>query len=218
MASTLDICNMALRHLGITNMIASLTERTKEAKACSLFYPQVRDETLRDAPWPFATRFPLLAVVDDDPTAEWLYSYRYPSACITLRRLVDTISLQKITLFNSDEGVIRYPTVQIPHINYRITRDDTGLLILTSQQGPLYCEITEQVTDPTQYPPDVTQAMAMKMAGYISPSVAGNDVLKLGERAFQMYSLMIARARQNAGNEQQLDLQSYTSELERARS
>lgn len=217
MASVLDICNMAVRHLGISVPIQSLTERTKEAKACSLFYPVVRDETLRDAPWPFATQFKLLAEVSEEPTEEWLYAYRVPANCITFRRLLDTVTLQRITLFNSPDG-IRYPTVQIPHITFRLGGDDNGGLVYTSQQGPLYCEITARIEDPTRYPPDVAQAMSLKMAGYIAPSVAGNDVLKLGDRAFQLYSVMIAQAKQNAGNEQQLDLQSYTSELEQARS
>lgn len=214
MATQLDICNMAIRNLGVSSQIADLTnERSKEAQACRLFYPQVLDEVLRDAPWPFATRVTLLAQVAEEPTSEWLFSYRYPANCLTIRRILPESQL-RVSMFNATE--IRYPAL-FPRIDFRIARDDDGLLVYSQTDAP-YAEWTERVEDPTQYPPDFTSALAWKLSFYIAPSVAGGDQFKLGDRALGIYVAQIARAKQNAGNESQGRLdEGQTSELENAR-
>ena len=48
MSSIVDICNMALSHLGIGEEIASLTEKSEEARACNRFYSQCRDAMMRE--------------------------------------------------------------------------------------------------------------------------------------------------------------------------
>lgn len=213
MASDLDIANMALRHLAVTTgPIASLTERSKEAKAVSLFLPQVREEVLRDHPWSFATHVALLALVEEEPTRDWLYSYRYPANCVTFRRLLSESQL-RVSMFNSPYG-IRYP-LNLPKIKHRIARDDDGKLIYTNEEAP-YGEWTELLEDPTDYPPDVVQVMALLLASYIAPSVHGADP-KLGDRAYALYERKLAQAKQNDGNESNLDLNDDSSELERAR-
>lgn len=214
MASDLDICNMAIRHLAVTTgPIASLTERSKEAKACSLFLEQVRAEVLRDYPWAFATHVDLLALVEEEPTNDWLFSYRYPDNCVTFRRILSESQL-RVSMFNAN--AIRYP-INLPKIKFRVARDAVGKLIYTNEEAP-YGEWTELLTDPTDYPPDVVQSMALLLAGYIGPSVAGADPLKLGDRAFKLYSIKIAQSKQNDGNESSLELEDGDSELERSRS
>lgn len=87
MSSSTEISNMALSHLAISREIAALdTERSQEAQACRRFYETVRKTVLRDYPWPFATKFATLALVEDDPNSEWDFSYRYPSDCLNARR------------------------------------------------------------------------------------------------------------------------------------
>jgi hypothetical protein len=75
-----DICNLALSHVGVSTEIANLdTERSKEAQACRRFYEPTREEVLRAFAWPFATRFVDLQLVEEEPNDEWAYSYRYPA-------------------------------------------------------------------------------------------------------------------------------------------
>lgn len=212
MASDLDIANMALRHLAVTTgPIAALTERSKEAKSVNLFLPQVREEVLRDHPWSFATHVDLLALVEEEPTNDWLFAYRYPDNCVTFRRILSESQL-RVSMFNA--GEIRYP-VNMPKLKFRVARDSVGKLIYTNEEAP-YGEWTELLTDPTDYPPDVVQVMALLLATYIAPSVHGADP-KLGDRAFALYQQKLARAKQNDGNESNLDLNDDSSELERAR-
>src|SRR5512146_1689119 len=91
----IQICNMALGHIGVTKFIAALTDRSNEANVCNLYYEQARDFVLEDLPWPFATRYISLGLVTDFTALtiphDWSYAYRYPSDCVFARRLVTTI-------------------------------------------------------------------------------------------------------------------------------
>lgn len=182
---------MALRHLGSAKEIAALTDRSAEAQACNRFFAQVRDEVLRDFPWPFATVVDDLALVTDfttEDTYEWAYSYRYPADALSFRRILSGT--------RNDSRQSR--------IAYRIERDDDGRLLFTDleeAQG----EWTTLVDDVTQWPPDFTQSVAFLLAGYIAPSISAGDQFKLGDRAFGLYQASIARARANALNEEQRD-------------
>lgn len=190
MLSAVDLCNLALSHLGVSTEIANLeTEKSKEAQACRRFYPVTRDEALRDFPWPFATAIGALALVEEAPTVEWGYAYRYPAACLAVRRIL------------SGAGRVERPDTRIP---YRIARDAAGLLILTDQPQA-EAEWTVLVDDPQQYPPDFVAAVALLLAANIAPRVTGGDQFKLGALAFQKYLLSVDKARATAANEESAD-------------
>lgn len=99
MAASLEaICNLALSHLGIAKTVTVLaTDATPESIACNQFMEQVIDEVLRDFPWPFATSYATLLLVEEDPTVEWDYSYRLPSDCRFVRRIVQDDSSRNET-------------------------------------------------------------------------------------------------------------------------
>src|SRR3990172_6032289 len=132
MASEVDICNMALSHLGNSKEIAILaTEKSEEAAACRRFYETARDTVLRDFAWPFATRILSLGLVEEDPNDEWAYAYRYPTDCLLLRRLLSGL--------RHDNRQSRAP--------YRVARDDDGLVIYTDL-AEAQMEYTVRETDP----------------------------------------------------------------------
>lgn len=234
--SQVSICNMALSHLSIGKVIASITEKSAEARACSAFYDQAKDEVLRDFAWPFATRTVTLALVAPQPTPEWAYSYRYPSDCLAARRLLNgsqsaspfPAGFSAPTTAPAPMGRVMTAQSRIP---FRIQSDDAGLLIYTdiapsapiaatasalAQPGLPQLEYTIEADDPTRYPSDFSQAVAFLLASYIAPRVTGGDKFKLGQRALQLYQWAMPRASANAGNEEQAD-QLPDSEAIRAR-
>ena len=86
MASKTEIANLALSHLGVGKEIGNLdTEKTEEAVAMRRFYESARDATLRDFPWPFATRMVALALVASPPT-QWWTPVRRRSQSVSMRR------------------------------------------------------------------------------------------------------------------------------------
>ncbi len=189
--SEVSICNMALRHIGISEVIAALTEKSKEAAACVAFYETTRDEVLRDFPWPFATKIVALAKVADIPTVEWAYSYRVPTDKIYFRRVLNGASR-----FES-------PSTRVP---FRITADDTGGLLYTDLVDAVG-EYTFRVIDPTMFPADFAQAVSLRLAGALAPAVAGGDQFKLGDRALKLYDTQVRKAWRNSANEGQKDVE-----------
>lgn len=185
-----DICNRALRHLGVSVEIADLaTERSKEAKACRRFYDDARDEVLRDFDWPFARTSEALALVEDftdDATTDWSYSYRYPADALAVRRIV----LPGWSRRERQETKTRYV----------IGRDSAGALLYTDL-GDAYVEYTYRETDTSKFAPDFIAALSRLLAHYIGPSVAG-DKVKLVAEQLALYDYAIRKARANALNEQ----------------
>lgn len=199
MATKVDICNFALAHLAVGKTISNFdTDRTAEAAACRLFYDQVREELLRSFPWPFAKRFAALAVVEEDPSDSWLFSYRYPTDAL---RLIDIFSGTRV---DSRATLVRY----------HVGRDGTGKLIYTDQADAILNYIED--IDAPYFDPDFTSAFSYLLASRIAPLVTGGDQFKLGERSLQLAQFYTAQARQNALNEQHVD-EDPISDLERSR-
>src|SRR5690348_14818440 len=137
---------MALAHLGTGNFISNLaTDDSDEADACNAFLETVRQQTLRDFPWPFATKTADLGLVEEEPNdgLEWGFSYRYPSDCLEARRIPSGVRM--------DTVVSRVP--------FRIGYDASGRLIFCDVEDA-QLEYTALVTDPSYYPPDFVMAMS----------------------------------------------------------
>lgn len=193
MSSTVQICNLSLRHLGISKEIASLTERSNEAAACNRFYEPTRDMVLRGFPWPFAKKSVTLGLVtdsddDDHPTTEWDYSYRYPTDCAIALRI---------------ESGIRNDTRQ-SRIPFEIYQDESARLIYTDQENAVL-QYTKNETNSERYTPDVVMALSFLLAYYIAPSLTAGDPFKLGVRAFNSYLATLDQAKAAASNEAQAE-------------
>lgn len=203
-ASETHICNMALGHVGNSNQIASLTEKSNEARACTLFYEQCRDEVLSAFPWPFATVIDALTLIETDPTTEWGHSYRYPVDALTTFRIpsgFDRLSAPGAGWCWTSWGYAVFPAIPVP---YRIVSDDSGKLIYTDMASATI-EYTRRLTDVAQFPADFVSALALKLAGEIAPMVTGGDQFKLGPLALQRYEEALVKAQARAANERQQD-------------
>ena len=199
--STTEICNMALSHLGHGKEINNVdTETSSEASACRRFYEIARLTTLRDFPWPFATKIEELSLVEEDPNAEWGFSYRYPPDCLKFRRILSGT--------RNDTRQTRVP--------FKIAQDDTGILIF-SDTDEADAEFTKDMNDPTVYPSDFVLALSFKLASLIAPRLTAGDPAKLGDRTLQLYMHAIGQARVTAANEEQHE-EDPESEFIRARS
>lgn len=187
MTSKTAISNQAISHLGNAVEIGNVeTENSAEAGACRRFYDDAVEATLRDAPWPFATRFDTLGLVEEDPTDEWEYAYRYPSDCVNLRRI---------------QSGLRRDTRQ-SRVEYKLGSDDNGQLIYTDL-ADAKVEFTARVTDPAFFPVDFRLALSFRLAMYIAPRITGGDPYNLQSRCESAYKMEIAKAWAAAAMEEQ---------------
>jgi hypothetical protein len=200
MATTTEICNLALSHLGNGKEISNLeTDASDEGSVCRRFYETAKDATLRDFNWPFTTKFREMALIEEDPTSEWGFSYRYPTDCLKIRRILSGI--------RNDTNDSR--------AKYKIGRDDAGLLVYTDIESA-EIEYTIRLDDPSQYPPDFILALSFRLAFYIAPRVTAGDPFNLQQKMMQMYQMEISNAAKTSVNEEQPDVEP-DSEFQRSR-
>lgn len=187
--SKVSICNLALSHIGIGQGIFNVdTDPSPEAAACRLLWNISREMLLRDFTWSFARRFAILALVEQSPNKRWEYSYREPSDCLYVRRLLA-------------EGSIR-EEIDVSLIEYERAADSVGPLIYTDF-ADAEIEYTADITDPTFFPSDFTMALSLLIAHQIAPRLTAGDAAKLGQRAFEMYRLLVRDAMVNDANQRQ---------------
>lgn len=86
--SKVDICNMALTHLG-KPFITDVTETGQTAVKCNFHYDKARRALLVKSPWTFARRIRSLSLLTANDLSDlWEFHYDLPSDMIALRRLL----------------------------------------------------------------------------------------------------------------------------------
>ena len=177
MASVVDICNMALARIG-HSFISTLSENTKPAQLCNLFYPLSRDAMLRDHTWNFAVSRSTLAASVTAPNHEWDYKFALPSNCLkVIRTDLDDLG---------GEIVNAYPYSSVtPYVI-------EGRFLL-SNEGEVSIEYIAQITDPTQFDSLFVDCLSQRLAAELAMPLADNA--SLAQAMWQVYASKIREAR-----------------------
>lgn len=187
MASRPEIANISLSHLGIGNEITSIeTDRSNEAAAVRRFYQLALETTFRDGKWPFANVIEDLGLIEEDPNEEWAYSYRHPSNCAKIIKILSG--------FRNDTHQSRVPL--------KISKDTSGRIILTDKEDA-QIEFTQIVDDPQFYTADFILAFSLKLSYMIIPRLSIGDPNGLRSIIERQYLAALSTAEKNAGNEEQ---------------
>ena len=175
MASVVQICNMALSHIGSEARVSSISppDGSVEAGHCATFYDLARTEMLEPGNWAFALKRATLAQVVN-PSTVWAYAYAKPADCQrALRILRPSIA---ITVFTQD-------LVVEPHTDDRDTApfDIEGEVILTNEPDAVLV-YSQDVTDSTKFPASFTSALSYLLASYLAgPILKGNEGVRVGD-------------------------------------
>ena len=199
MATKTQICQLALRHLAITERFADVdTANTKNAKVLLDLYDQVVGEVLSAFDWPFARRFAQLVAGVASTETGWATAYTLPNDAVTVHRVgVDIVG-----------GTQIIPEQDIPfEINEKL---------LYSNIDTVAIQYTSNAILVANYPPDFIACVADLLAFYAAPSLTEGDQFKLGARAFQMYQVQLVKSKVKMLNEQ-APQQPVDSEFERSR-
>lgn len=201
MASVVQICNMALSHIGSDARVASISppDGSVEAGHCATFYDVARTEMLEPGNWAFSLKRAALAQVTN-PSTVWAYAYAKPADCQrALRILRPSIA---VTVFTQDLRVE-------PHTDDRDTApfDIEGEVILTNEPDAKLVYV-QDVTDSTKFPASFTSALSYLLAGYLAgPIIKGNEGVRLGDAMRQRAANMAdvsATASANASSAESL--------------
>lgn len=198
MASVVEICNIALSRLAASAPIASLTERSKEAELCAVFYEQCRDEVLRAFAWPFATASIVLADVGT-PANGWAYRYAYPADCLLV-----------LGVIHPGQREVMESDLLIP---FKVGYSPSGTVINTDQPQAAVNYVS-RVEDTTLYDPLFVSALAWKLAAELAIPLAGKREYR--HDCEQQYLISVSKAQAQVLNEGQ-DSPPPPSEYELAR-
>lgn len=182
MSSAVDICNLALSHLGDEATVASIDppEQSAQGEHCARFYPMARDALLDMHYWSFATTRKALNKLTDAPLSGWSFAYQLPSNAMNIIGIVDPGSVDDYS-----PRAFEIETLS----------DGTG--VLYSNTDGAICRYTMHVIDPTRFPPAFVDALswllASMLAGPILKGQAGAAAASSARQFFERVLLPAAR-------------------------
>lgn len=175
MASAVDICNLALGHIGNKAEITAIVppDGSAEAAQCGKFYPIARDECLSEFDWGFAKRRQVLAQIAGTAPSGWEYWYTVPNPYLVARQVV----------------VEEYDTP----IQFTTESDATHGTVILTQTDKAELWYTAIITDTTKYPPLFIHAVSWLLASYLALPITREPKIK--EIAIQQYAITVGRAK-----------------------
>lgn len=174
--SQVQICNLALGRIGITQYIESVDENSAEAKACSQLFDPCLQDLLTSHDWPFTNRESELGLVSEDPTPEWSYSFRLPADCLKAGYITNEDNIP-FAIASDASGGLLYANIEEVTLQYTANIEDVGLL-----------------------PIDVGWALAGMIAVELAPALSRSE--SVTERARQWYLSKLRDALTNRLNEE----------------
>ena len=162
MSSAVQICKLALGHLGDSADITSIAppDGSVQAAQCAVFYPLARDALLTMRDWTFATKRVELSLSADDPPDGWSFAYSLPSDCLRPQVLLN-------------DGADRDEDAQ-PFVV-------EGQTIYTHVENA-WLRYTFQVVDAVRFPPlfvvALSRLLASMLAGPLIRGKEGRDIAK----------------------------------------
>ena len=195
MASEVQICNLALSHLGAYS-ITSLTDSTrKESRECNILYDTARDSVLRDNVWSFATKRLALALLSDTYSG-WTYAYQYPTDCLNIIRIHNDYTPVSNLNYCWNHSEYRDPG----KVEFEVASDSalSNKIILTNKSDAelIY---TGRVTDANMFDAEFIDALSWRLASELALPLKGS--LQLSQSLFQVYLMKSGQARAASVNE-----------------
>lgn len=178
-----NIANLALTHIGLSKPIQALgMDNSEEDQMCMTWWDTARRATLKKAPWMFATKQVVPALVANNPTPEYLFAYQEPADNLKIVRfmswrLSNDTNRSRVPYRKMQPAPINLsqatPTPTAPY-------NTSGLWIYTNWPGqdnvlPIMMEYIFDNTNVSQWPDDFILAMSYKLAELIVSALTSGD-------------------------------------------
>ena len=191
MASEIDICNLALSHLGDTATIASLDppEGSAQAEHCARFYPIARDSLLEMHAWGFATRRAKLALLASG-WPEWSYAYAQPADALNIIAILPPGSSDDYSAGVPDSA--GGPYVPQP---FSCEINDAGAPVIYTDQADAVLRYSATVSDPTRFSPLFVMTLSWHLASMLAgPVIKGDAGAAEAKRCAQVMQQYLSKA------------------------
>jgi len=211
-ASEVDICNLALGHLGDSATVSSLNppEGSAQAEHCSRFYPMARDSLLEMHNWGFATKRTNLALLTSN-FSEWQYCYAQPTDAINLLGVLSASATDDYSVplqySSSTMGVpIAMGGAYEPQPFSSEILDDGTAVIYTNQDNAML-RYTALVSDTTTFSPLFIDALSWLLASYLAgPIIKGDAGAGEAKRCMQAFMVIFGKAAVSDANQRRTQI------------
>ena len=203
MATEVDICNLALAHLGDDATIASLNppEGSAQAEKAARFYPIARNTLLEVHTWNFAAKRGNLALTANT-LDQWDYAYVAPADMMTPVAVISpTAQNDYATRMSSGDtpgGITSNYSPTIVAGQYTPQQFAVeGTLIYTNQENAML-RYQAAVTDASAFSPLFVITLSWHLASMLAgPVIKGDQGAAEAKRCTQMMSNYLNRAKQS---------------------
>ncbi len=175
MATPVQICNFALASLGEAPISSIEDPKTDVEQLMQLYYPLLRDATLEEKDWSFATRRLVLEIVDVSNDDHWGYgnSFTVPN---DLARVIDVRS---------------NPNDNAPS-NFEWRFEDRKIIC---DANKIYIRYIIDNIDPSTFSPMFVQALAARIAAEACIPITEN--VGLSQQLWNVFANKLAEAKTN---------------------
>lgn len=192
MASEVEICNLALSHLGDSATVASIDppEGSSQAEHCAHFYPIARNSLLEMHDWNFATLRITLAELSN-PFPEWRHAYLKPAEALRVIAVLPAGS----------DGANVSPATFVTETN------SAGEELILTNQPCAVARYTRVVTDASRFSPLFVDALGWYLSTYLAgPVLKGDTAIKVSRANMEVAMGMLAQAKLSAANQQRQEI------------
>lgn len=181
MASVVDICNLALAHLGDEASVASISppDGSVQAEHCARFYAIARDGALEAHDWAFARARTTPAELTTDRDG-WAYKYSMPAACIIVRRAMPEGAAD-------DHDGVDF----IVEGSFVYSNEPVHELVFT-----------QRITDTTKFSPLFVICFSWLLASFLAGPVRKESNGESATRCYKMFSVNLSSASGSDSNQQ----------------
>jgi hypothetical protein len=210
MASVVDICNLALAHLGDNATIASIDppEGSAQAEHCQRFYPIARDTLLEMHSWSFATKRAYGAEVENT-WPMWQYAYAMPGDAHDIIAVLPPEARDDYSTTFTPENYPDFYTNYSPSVaagqyvpqKFAVEVAADGSEIILTNQKQAVLRYHAKITDATKFSPLFTITLSWHLASMLAgPVIKGDQGAAEGKRCIAMTTLYLGKAMEADSN------------------
>lgn len=191
MSSAVEICNLALAHLGDSATVASIDppEGSAQAEHCATWYPIARDNLLELHDWAFASVRVALAQLDN-PFTQWQYAYARPSDAV---RIIDVLAADATADYSAGNP------------DFVTESDSNGNQLILTNQPDALARYTRIVTDTSKFSPLFRDTLGWYLASYLAgPVLKAETGINVGRASMQTAMGLLAAAKLSAAQQQRI--------------
>ena len=203
MATEVDICNLALAHLGDDATIASLNppEGSAQAEKAARFYPIARNSLLEMHTWNFAAKRGNIALTTNS-LDQWDYAYVAPADMMSPVAIISPTAQNdyatRMSAGDTPGGITSNYAPTIVAGQYTPQQFAVeGTLIYTNQENAVL-RYQAFITDPSLFSPQFVVTLSWHLASMMAgPVIKGDQGAAEAKRCTQMMANYLTSAKQS---------------------